>query len=29
VRAFAPLIPGDVHVFANAELDAAKTWAAE
>jgi len=28
VRAFAPLIPGDVHVFGNDELEAAKTWAA-
>ncbi len=28
VRAFAPLIPGDVHVFGNAELDGAKVWAA-
>ncbi len=28
VRAFAPLIPGDVHVFGNDELESAKVWAA-
>jgi hypothetical protein len=26
MRVFAPLIPGEVHVFADAELDKAKTW---
>jgi SpoIIAA-like len=26
VRAFAPLIPGHVHVFADRELDEAKAW---
>jgi hypothetical protein len=28
VRLFAPMIPAEVHVFADAELDAAKTWIA-
>jgi hypothetical protein len=26
VRVFAPLIPGEVRVFPDAELDAAKDW---
>lgn len=28
VRAFAPLIPAEIHVFADKELEAAKTWIA-